>query len=84
MPGQFHTAGTLIFGANAIPPMVAGHEIPPRPPHHGDTESLHRRHYVFPEPPLIAEWGALLVDATVNATAQMLDEVAVDVSVNPA
>ncbi len=81
-PGVIGTGGTLVARADSIGPVVAGGEVPARPPKDGNAEGLHRLDHVLPIAVGVGKRATLLEDAAINTAAQVLGEVAEDVWVH--
>src|SRR5215831_18690435 len=76
--------GPLIDGADAIPPVIAADEVATRPSEDGHAERTDGVEHVLPEAARVAERRALVEDAAVDTTAEVLDEVTEDATVDVA
>ena len=73
-PGQIEPLGPLRNGADPVPPVVARDEIAARIAHDGRAQFTHQRQHILAEALLVGSCMARLVDAAVNAAAEMLHE----------
>jgi hypothetical protein len=64
--------------------VIAAHEVAPGPPQDRKAEGTRGVEDVAPEAARVAQRRALVVDAAVDAAAQVLDELAEDARVNGA
>lgn len=74
MPRQIEAAGTVLLGAHAVFPVVAGDEVAAGVADGGGAQFLDQVDYVLPEPLFVGGGVPWLVDAGVYAASQMLDE----------
>jgi hypothetical protein len=74
VPGQIQAGGPGFHRADAVLPSIAGHEITARIPNKRDAELVHQLEHVAPEAVLVGKRMVGLVDAAVDAPAQVLDE----------
>src|SRR6185437_1525451 len=81
LPGGVPATRALLLGADAVLPVIAGGEISAGPAQHGDVQIAYGLQHVLAEAVLVRKGRAGIVDAAVNATTEMLDEIAVDVAV---
>ena len=84
VPRELAPARPVRRRPDAVEPVIPAHEVPARPPEHGDPERADRVQHVPPEPARVAQGRALVVHAPVDAAAEVLDEVAEDPPVHGA
>jgi hypothetical protein len=84
VPGQLAAPETLRPGADTVEPVVAADEVAARPPQDRNAQRPGGVEDVAPEAALVAERRALVVDAAVDAAAQVLDELPEDARVHGA
>ena len=78
VPRELGPARSLRRRPHPVAPMVSTHEVPARQPEHGDPKRADRVQHGAPEPARVAQRGALVEHAAVDAAAEVLDEVAED------
>ena len=81
-PGVFGAHGALILRADAVLPVVAGDEVAAGPAQDGDAEVADGFHDVLAVALGVGERTAFLVDAAVDAAAEVLGEIAEDVGMH--
>ena len=73
-----------VLRPHPVEPVVAAHEVAARPAQHREAERTGGLQHVAAEAARVRERGALVVDAAVDAAAEMLDELAEDARVHRA
>lgn len=84
LPGCVPSARARILGADAVLPVVAGRKIAAGPAQERNVQVARGFEHVFAEAVAIGERRAFVVDATIDAAAEMLGEIAVDFAVDGA
>ncbi|MGC4048327.1 MAG: hypothetical protein QM757_01240 [Paludibaculum sp.] len=75
-PGVVRADGPLGLGSDAVLPVVAGGEVATGPAEQGDAEVFGSFHDVFSETACIGKRAAFLVDAAIDAAAEVFGEIA--------
>ena len=81
-PGLLHPTGPVFLGTGAVLPVVAGNKIAPGVADHGNPELAHQLQHIRAEAHIIGCRVLRVIDPAVHRPAQMLQEGAVDSSVN--
>src|SRR5262249_3577841 len=84
VPCELAATGSLILRPHAVHPVIAAHEVAAGPAQERDAQRPHRLQHVLAKAPGVAQRGAFLVEAAVDAASEMLDEVAEDATVHRA
>lgn len=79
-PSHLKAWRTVVPRAGTVGPMVVGREVATRPPQDGYVQIYDGRQHIPAESVGIGERRLLVEDAALNTTAQMLNEVSVDLS----
>src|SRR5207237_5053492 len=82
VPRQLAAPRTPVPGPDAVEPVIAADEVAARPSQDGNAQRPRRVQHVAPKTARVGERRALVVDAAVNATADMLDELTEDAAVH--
>ena len=83
-PGHFEAGRALVAGADAVRPVVVGGEVAAGPAEQGDVELADGFEDVLAEAVGIGEGRLLFEDAAIDAAAEVLDEVAVELGIDVA
>ena len=82
VPGFVEDGGAILLGADAVEPVVAGDEIAAGIANDGNRELANFVHYVFAEAVGVGEFGLRVVDAVVDAAAEVFQEGAEDFAID--
>ena len=74
LPGQIHLRGTLIPGANAVLPVIAGDEISARIPDDGYLKLPHQCKHVLSHSLFVRKRASLLINSFIYRTSQVLNK----------
>src|SRR5262249_58489900 len=84
VPGQLAAPRPRVLGPHAVEPVVPAGEVAPRPAQDGNAQRPSRLEDIAPEALAVAQRRALIIDATVDAASEVLDELAEDAPVDRA
>src|SRR6476469_8971658 len=82
-PGQLGPARPAVLRPDPVGPVVVADEVPARPAQHAEAQLAEQAEHVLAEAAVVGQRRAFLVKTAVDAAAQVLDEPAEHLAVQP-